>query len=384
MPRRACLIVVLAALFATGSLPALAQPATRVVTNVPALLAFPLFYHLRSVMVRGELTTSNDRTTLSAQSGERGIEVVIRSGSRPRGLVEVRGVYWDIGRMTTDDPRFAGFEIHTFLDGRTGGAWPRPGELPIIVASDRAPAPPLPAPSVRTIALDPWRYEGEKVTVVGEFRGNNLYGDEPKEPTAGKWDFVLRSANAAIWVTGLRPKGKGFDLDPHAKVDTGKILEVTGLVKTAGGLSWIVASAIEAPASTAGLPRDEAPDAEAPLPPPPPMPPPQVIFSLPTEGETDVSASAPIRIQLSRNLDPATLQGRIQLNYLGAAPPNPSAPPAIPFSFVYGAADRVIEIRLTKPLAPYRTVRVELLEGVKGTDGQALKPWGLTFTTGSQ
>ena len=259
-----------------GTLPcttALAQPTARVVTNVPALLTFPAFYHLRSVVVRGDLSTSRDRTLLTDESDGRGVEVVFPKGAQPDRVVELRGVYMDIGRMTADDPHFASFDVQAFLDGRTGGAWPKPGELLVVVASDVQPAPPLLAPSVRTIVLDPARYKNQSVTVVGEFRGSNLYGDLPRAPTSGKWDFVLRSASAALWVSGLRPKGRGFDLDPHARVDTGRVLEVTGVVKADNGLVWLEASAISAPAITDVLPRDEPPDANlaqpAPKAPPP-------------------------------------------------------------------------------------------------------------------
>ena len=46
-------------------------------------------------------------------------------------------------------------------------------------------------------------------------------GDLPQGVAKSKWDFVLQSADASIWVTGLRPKGKDFDLDPSARVVTG-------------------------------------------------------------------------------------------------------------------------------------------------------------------
>src|SRR5512136_1838034 len=104
-----------------------AQPASRVAVNVPALLSFPAFYHARSIVVRGELVAANDRTVLRDLNGDRRVEVVIKSGRRAEGQVEVRGVFWDIGRMTAEDPRFAGFEIQAFLDARTGGAWLRVG-----------------------------------------------------------------------------------------------------------------------------------------------------------------------------------------------------------------------------------------------------------------
>ena len=50
--------------------------------------------------------------------------------------------------------------------------------------------------------------------MIGQFAGRNLLGDLPDAPAQSQWDFVLRSADAAIWVTGgaKRMLGeKGYD-----------------------------------------------------------------------------------------------------------------------------------------------------------------------------
>ena len=39
----------------------------------------------------------------------------------------------------------------------------------------------------------------------------------------------------------------------------------------------------------------------------------------------------------------------------------------------------MLEIRFTKPLERFRTVRIELTEGILGTDQQPLVPWTLSF-----
>jgi hypothetical protein len=253
--------------------------------------------------------------------------------------------------------------------------------LLVISVSDATRAEPPPAPSIRAVVLDPDRYEGQKVTVTGTFRGTNLYGDLPRAPAAGKWDFVLRSANAALWVTGIRPKGKGFDLDPRAKVDTGRPLEVSGVVKSGDGLVWLEATTVTAPALTGVQPKDEVAEPDV-APAPPPLPMPEVTFSLPSEGETDVSPAVLVQIQISRNLDQDSLKDRVRLSYVGGTPPGAPQPAAIAFAVTYKAADRVVQIRFAKPLEQFRTVKVELLEGIKGPDGQPLKPFTLTFTTG--
>jgi hypothetical protein len=35
-----------------------------------------------------------------------------------------------------------------------------------------------------------------------------------------------------------------------------------------------------------------------------------------------------------------------------------------------------------KPLEAFRTVKVELLDGIKGFDGAPIKPWTVTFSVG--
>ena len=54
-------------------------------------------------------------------------------------------------------------------------------------------------------------------------------------------------------------------------------------------------------------------------------PPPEVIFSAPTEDETDVMQNSTVRIQFSRDLDPATLKGRVRVQYAGAQSAEPAA-----------------------------------------------------------
>jgi hypothetical protein len=60
----------------------------------------------------------------------------------------------------------------------------------------------------------------------------------------------------------------------------------------------------------------------------------------------------------------------------------PDTPP-INFTTQYSAATRVLEIRFAAPLERFRTIKLELLDGIAGADGQTLKPWTLTFVVGS-
>jgi hypothetical protein len=112
-------------------------------------------------------------------------------------------------------------------------------------------------------------------------------------------------------------------------------------------------------------------------------PPPEVVFSAPTQDETDVLTAATVRIQFSRDIDASTLKNRIRAGYQQpqGVERDPSAPPA-DFTYQYAAFNRVLEIRFKSPLERFRTVKIDLLEGIVGTDAQPLKAWTLTFGTG--
>jgi len=113
-------------------------------------------------------------------------------------------------------------------------------------------------------------------------------------------------------------------------------------------------------------------------------PPPEVIFSAPTADETDVSMTTTVRIQFSRDIDQATLRGRIRVGYLQSQSVERGEPvtPTVDFAFQYAGANRVLELRFPKPLERFRTLKVDLLDGILGTDGQPLKPWTLSFALG--
>jgi len=107
------------------------------------------------------------------------------------------------------------------------------------------------------------------------------------------------------------------------------------------------------------------------------MPPPEVVFSAPTQGETDVAPAAKVRVQFSRDLKEESLKGGIAVAYAGVAAP----PPA--FTVHYDAGRRVAEIDFASPLSPFANVQVILKDTIVGTDGQALRPYTLAFTVGS-
>jgi Bacterial Ig-like domain len=360
-----------------------AQPMARRATNLAAILAYPGFYHGRPIVIVGKVAVDKDQLRVS-DDDERSVHLLTKV-SAPEGLDEVRGEFWDVGRMKPDDPRLTGYDLRATFKFDPDGPWPRPGEVTAIVATAVAPTPAAPPVSIRTIALQPSRFLDQKVAVTGQFSGRNLLGDLPDAPGKSRYDFVLRSADAAIWVINMRPKmkdasGKDLELGLDARIDTGRWLSIRGTVQQGRGLLWLDAE----PGSLAlAKPPTETVAEEEPVR-VPAGPPPEVVFSAPTQDETDVLMGTTVRIQFSRDLDPATLKNRIKAGYLesqSALRGEPTTPPA-EFTYQYAAANRVLEIRFTKPLERFRTVKIDLVDGIMGTDGQPLKPWTLTFATG--
>lgn len=373
MPRRILALTVLMAIVA-GTVAA--QPPARRATTVTALRNYPGFFHQHTVLVAGEIAGTLERATIGTEEGA--ITLIAREVRE--GRVEARGQFLDVGRMSQDDPRLIPFNLLERIRRQYPERWPRPGEELMLILAGTVP-PPAPTeittPPLRSVAMEPHRFEGQRVTIVGQFRGRNLFGDLPEAPAQDRHQFVLRSGDAALWVMGVQPRGKGFSFDPGRRLDSGRWVRVQGTVRTAKGLTWLEGTRIE----LAPEPEQTTVEVEIDLPPPPPV---EVLFTAPTEGEADVSLGERIRVQLSRDLNPATLQDRIRITYSAAdsTERGEAQPPAVEFTTTYTPENRALEIRPTQPLERFRLVTVEILPGVKGTDGGDMPPFKLTFTTG--
>jgi hypothetical protein len=359
-----------------------AQPATRRATNLTTLLAYPGFFHGRPIVIVGKVGVEKDQLRLSDDNAS--IHLIFK-GTAPDGLDEVRGEFWDLGRMKADDIRLSTYDLRQTFKIDPDAPWPRPGDVTAIVATAVAPAPLAAQPSIRAIVLSPSRYLDQKVAITGQFSGRNLLGEMPDAPGKSRYDFVLRSTDAAIWVTNMRPKvkdtnGKDVELGLDARIDTGRWLTLRGTVQQARGLLLLDA---EAGSLSLAKPPTETHTEEEPIR-VPVGPPPEVIFSAPTQDETDVLMTTTVRIQFSRDLDQATLKGRIKAHYLASQSVERGEPvtPAADFTLQYAPANRVLEIKFTKPLERFRTLTLDLLEGIVGTDGQPLKAWTLSFSVG--
>jgi len=370
---------VAAALMTTTAATLVAQQSPRRATNIAALRSFPAFFHLRPVVVIGNLSLS-DNGDLRLADETSSVRVVFK-GATPEGLAEVRGEFWDLGRMNADDARLAGYDLPKTFRIDPEGSWPRPGTVTAILASAVAETTPPSSATIRGMVLNPARFLDQKVTVTGQFAGRNLLGDLPDAPAKSRYDFVIRSADAAIWVANLRPRGKDFELALDARIDTGRWVEVSGVLQQGRGLQWLDATGTAIALST---PPVETTAQETPIR-VPAAPAPEVVFSTPTSEETDVPMTTNIRIQFSRDIDASTLKGHITVKYAEGNTQPRGEPEALTTEFTtqYLPGNRVLEIRFAKPLEPLRLVNVDLGDGILGMDRQPLVPWTLTFTTGA-
>jgi Big-like domain-containing protein len=343
-----------------------AQSSGRHLTTIDALRRFSGYFHLQNVLLRGEFVENGKRIAL--RGGDSEMQVMLAEDVRTiDGPVEVRGQLIDIGRLTASDPRLGRY------DGKPDPEhWPQPGEELVLSVTGVAKADAESTPTLRSISLEPWKYEGQTVTLTGQFGGRNLFGDVPAAPAKDKYDFVLRNTEGAVWVTGMRPKGKGFDLNVDARVDTSQWLQVSGAVRRDRGLVLLEAKTM----FTAQAPAARPVVAEEP---PPPKEPGEIVFSSPTDGETNVSATTPIRVQFSRGVDPMTLKGHFRLTSIGGAPPEGT----MDVQANYDVGSHAVVLRLSKPLEAFSTVKLELLDGVKTFDGAPVKPWSVTFSVGA-
>ena len=187
---------------------------------------------------------------------------------------------------------------------------------------------------------------------------------------------MLASVDAAVWVVGKEPKGDGFELDVQARIDTGRWLRVTGRVESHAGMVVIDAAELalaDPPATPRPQPRAAARQG----------PPPEVIFSAPLQDDTDVPRDTTVRIQFSRDMDPDSFEARVAVSYVGRRPDGSVvAGESVAFETAYRARNRVLEIRFDEELELFRTLDVQLLDGITATDGQPLPPWALSFFVG--
>jgi hypothetical protein len=223
--------------------------------------------------------------------------------------------------------------------------------------------------SLEDLVTKPDRHDGKTVTVRGQFRGENLFGDLPSASRERSSDWVLKDDVFAVWVSGKKAKGPGWTLDARMRRDTGKWLQVTGRVRVKGPVVTI--QAMDVVLSKAAPSANPQTQAQAPPPPPPrPKKPPVVVFSLPLDGEREVPPDGTFRVQFSKDMDEPSFKDRVAFRYAGRPQPGDNSLDAM--RVTYDGGLRTLQVDPGDLLRPGRVVELLLLPGIVDLDGLPL------------
>jgi hypothetical protein len=99
--------------------------------------------------------------------------------------------------------------------------------------------------TISDVLADLERLVGQQVELFGRFRGANLFGDLPEETRQKASDWVIEQDGAALWVTGKKPEGRGWSLDPRSKGESRWWIQVTGKLELRDGIVVLDAKTLE-------------------------------------------------------------------------------------------------------------------------------------------
>lgn len=360
-------------------------------------------YNEKPVIVQGELRYGDMQDTnfnIYELRGEDALQVV-RVGTGAQSMedlrfkvgekVEINGIFFDLqsvmmpaqhpilrhfpGAVRTDS---MGFDKQYFIAVRSADVIERPAE------SNLKPTEPEDEPEIedpdidassltdldlRELVKDPARYLGKQVSVLGKFRGSNLYGDLSIRDKRTPRDFVIKVADAAIWVTGRRPRGKGFRLDPDKRRDTGEWLRVIGEPWKVDGTVYLKAMKITL-ATDPGKPDleptkvdDDSEKSKG--------PPPEVTFTLPLAGDRSIPLDTDFKVQFSKDMNAASFHRNVDLLYAdddGIGNPFPD------LEVLYDEPSRTLVVKPNKTLEPGKEIHLILYDPIEDTEGQKLSP----------
>jgi hypothetical protein len=269
--------------------------------------------------------------------------------------VEITGVFLELGQSQTGGQVPYGIQFWTY----TGPPEKEPtGEIK------------APEVSLEKLVGTPGKRDGQMIRVVGKFRGRNLYGDLPIRTQRTTADWVIKDDLYAIWVTGKKPKGAGWELDSGLKRDTGKWVEVIGKPETVRGVTYIKAVRIQLT-----TPPSARADAKPPPPPPEkPRKPPVVVFALPLDGDGEVAQDSRFVVQFSKDMEESTFNGHVLLRYTGPVLPGDRAFDGL--KLTYDRGRRALTVDPGDLLRPRRQIELILLPGISDIDGMTLIPRG--------
>jgi hypothetical protein len=208
----------------------------------------------------------------------------------------------------------------------------------------------VPTVSIQDVTERPEAFAGQTVRIVGRFRGRNLGHDLPEPGPRSAW--VVKSGRDAIWVTGHKPSGHGFSLNPDLERDTQKWLEVTGRVQVARGTVSLRASRVAlSPVLKSVWQGPRLQTAERP----------DVVFTLPLLDEDSPSSNARFLVQFSTYMDGESFEGRVRLRYTGSAGPGGELRRV---RWSYDDTRRTLIVDPGEPLRPGASVELLLLPGI--------------------
>lgn len=336
--------------------------------SVDTLLEMPEQYVDRAVRTRGRF------------------EMIPTGGGRQYGLRGTFGGYLYVvprnevaAAYDQEAPRWIGREVEVTGSVSAGQSAQAQRAVTIYIWAYLAPPddrprerPAGPDATLEDLVTKPERFDGKTVTVTGQFRGQNLYGDLPSASRMRSSDWVIKDDLFAAWVTGKKPKGSGWSLDAGLKRDTGKWMQVTGRVRVRSRVVTIEATDLVLTKPPEPKLAEAAPKPE-PTPPPPPRPrrPLTVVFSLPLDGERDVPPDTVFQVQFSRDMDEASLKGHVQLRYAGRPQPGDNALDAVRYSYDRGL--RTLRVDPGDLLRRGRVVELLLLPGILDIEGNPLE-----------
>jgi hypothetical protein len=222
--------------------------------------------------------------------------------------------------------------------------------------------------TLESLLSKPGKQDGQTVRVVGKFRGRNLYGDLPSRTQRAGADWVIKDDLYAVWISGRKPKGPGWELDANLKRDTGKWIEVIGRPETRNGITYIRAAQVR----ITDPPRPTADAAPPPPPPERPKVPPVVVFALPLDGDGDVPSDGRFIVQFNKDMDEATFKDHVRLRYSGPVLPGDREFDGIKLTYDQGR--RALTVDPGDVLRPGRQIELILLPGISDIDGLTLVP----------
>jgi hypothetical protein len=327
--------------------------------DVGELSGQPASFEGLAVRVRGKVEGSESSFRLASADAsvavvpshevDAAFRAAVSSGNVPE--LELTGVFRQPAPLTPggESPSIAGGSV-TFWDFIPVNTEPTSG--PETVSLDR-------------LVNEPKTFEGKSVRIVGKFRGNNLFTDLPSASWKNMSDFVVKEDATAIWVTGLKPEGKGWRLDVQSPGDTQKWVEVIGHPTLHKGIVYFRASKVSVttpPSGHAGVTEIRRFAGAARIKP-------EVVFALPLAGEP-VARKGLFVLQFSKTLDAASLTDRVGLRYLD------SDHEFRHMNVSYDQDRRALVIDPGELLEVGRQIEVFLKKGITDSDGLTLEASG--------